>query len=96
MKQPYDEQGRKVSRDCPNPDCCGTLQDIGNAIWECDGLVDPNDPNKELEACAFTHQDGEPYNASGEQYAIWAASKGKFGYSAITGQQSALEQRVTK
>jgi hypothetical protein len=96
MKQPYDERGKKVSRACPNPDCYGTLQDMGNGNWECDGLVDPNDPNKELEACTFTHQDGEPYNASAKQYATWAVSKGKVGYSPITGQQSALEQRITK
>lgn len=96
MRQPYDERGRKVSMECTNPDCCGTLQYAGNGTWECDGLVDPNDPNKELDACAFTHQDGEPYNASAQQYATWAASNGKFGYSTITGQHSALELRVAK
>ena len=96
MKQPYDENGRKVTRNCPNPDCSGTLQYVGNGTWECDGLVDPNDPDKELDACAFSHQDGDPYNASAEQYSIWAASKGKFGYSTVTGQQTALEQRVAK
>lgn len=64
MKQPYDERGRKVVKACPNPDCCGTLQHQGDGLWECDGLVDPNDQQKELEACAFSHQDGEPYNTT--------------------------------
>lgn len=96
MKQPYNEKGHKVTRSCPNPDCSGTLQNMGNGSWECDGLVDPNDPNQELEACAFSHQDGEPYNSSPEQYSVWAAAKGKFGYGTMTGQRVAAQQRVTK
>ena len=94
MKQPYDERGRMVSGNCPNLDCGGTLQDAGDGNWECDGLVDPGDPNKELEACAFSHQDGTPYNATPEQYSVWAVAKGKIGYSVITGQKIPVEQRV--
>lgn len=79
MKQPYDDKGHFVSRECPNPDCDGTLQyevdpltKVG--IWRCDGLVDPNDPNKELEACDFSHTDGEPYTATPEQFVAHAAA----------------------
>lgn len=80
-QQPYDEKGRKVSRLCPNLDCDGTLQPeidplTNKTRWCCDGLVDPNDTNKELEACMFSHVDGEPYNASAETYAAWMAQKG--------------------
>lgn len=96
MKQPFDELGRKVTRVCPNPDCSGMLQHVGDGTWECDGLVDPNDPDKELLACAFTHQDGEPYNASAKQYATWAASKGRFGYAPQTGQRTQVEHRSTQ
>jgi len=96
MKKPYDESGRIVSVNCPNQDCCGTLQYVGGGSWECDGLVDPGDPNKDLDACAFSHQNGEPYNATLEQYSVWAAATGKVGYSGITGAKVPVEQRVIK
>ncbi len=54
---PYDNRGRKVSRECPQ--CgCGKLRFEGHGIWRCDGLMDPEDDAKELEACDFTHEDG--------------------------------------
>lgn len=68
MKQPYDENGRQVPCICPNPDCSGYLQYQGNSLWTCDGLVDPNDLNKELQPCDFSHTDGQPYNATIERY----------------------------
>jgi len=82
-QQPYDEKGRKVSRECPNPDCCGTLQFeedrlTGYKVWRCDGLVDPNNPNIELQPCWFSHNDGEPYNPTPEQYATWAKAHNRW------------------
>jgi hypothetical protein len=82
MKLPYDERGRKVSTACPNPDCSGTLQHQGYGFWTCDGLIDPNDPDKELETCEFTHQDGEPHNATTERHNAWAKARGKFVFDA--------------
>ncbi len=69
MSQPYDDKGRKVSRACPNPDCDGTLQHdldlmTGRSVWRCDGLVDPGGPDKELQACTFSHTDGEPISVT--------------------------------
>lgn len=57
---PYDERGRAVPRDCP---VCitGKLQYEYFKCWECDGLMDPDDPHKELQCCTFNHFDGEPY-----------------------------------
>lgn len=87
-QQPYDEKGRKLSRLCPNPDCSGTLQLekdtlTGREVWQCDGLVDPNDPSQELQACEFSHIDGEPYNATPEQYVAWAKAHGRWYPGAI-------------
>jgi hypothetical protein len=66
MTNPRDDKGHFVPRACPNPDCSGILQaehEPGTGlVWRCDGLIDPNDPNKELEACEFSHIDGQPYN----------------------------------
>lgn len=60
---PRDERGRFVPTTCPLPDCTpGHLKYEGGGHWRCDGLLDPNDPNKELEACWFFHIDGEPRN----------------------------------
>jgi hypothetical protein len=59
---PRDDRGRFVPLDCPNPLCgAGRLQYEGNGLWQCDGLADPNDLNKELECCPFHHWDDEPY-----------------------------------
>lgn len=57
---PYDENGRFVPRDCP---VCGDgkLQYTARLTWECDGLCDPNDTQKELQTCAFDHIDGQQY-----------------------------------
>lgn len=82
MKQPYDNKGHKVPFDCPNPNCSGRLQPETTSaecktIWRCDGLVDPNDPRKELEACEFTHTDGDLYTRSNEEYLAWLVSTGK-------------------
>lgn len=84
-QQPYDDRGRRVSKACPNPDCDGTLQPesvrdlqsgklIGKTLWRCNGLVDPNDPDKELQACEFSHMDGDPYTATPEQFIALAAA----------------------
>lgn len=59
---PYDERGRAISCDCPK---CGygRLQYTRFKTWECDGLMDPEDVNKELQPCTFVHFDGERYQA---------------------------------
>jgi hypothetical protein len=58
-RMPYDEAGHFVSKQCPIEGCDGKLVYEGNGSWACDGLVDPNDENKELEACLYAHFDGE-------------------------------------
>ena len=61
-RHPYDDRGRFVPLDCPNPACgSGRLVYEGHGVWECDGLVDPGSTDKELEVCTFDHFDGEPY-----------------------------------
>jgi len=70
MKRPRDDKGHFVPLDCPDPNCsAGRLvyepshSHFGmTPIWRCDGLVDPGDPSKELEACGFSHIDGDPYD----------------------------------
>lgn len=59
VRFPRDGNGRRVSRICPVCDC-GVLQYEGDGIWRCDGLVDHENPEKELEACTFTHENGKP------------------------------------
>lgn len=62
MKLPYDNRGRFVPLACRNPDCGnGTLRLEENGMWECDGLMAPNDPSKELEVCTYSHFDGDPW-----------------------------------
>lgn len=61
-RHPRDDKGRFVPIDCPDVDCDGRLQHVGDGRYECDGLVDPDDPNSELQACGFSHHDGEPHN----------------------------------
>lgn len=56
---PRDASGRFVPKECPV--CGGTLEYEGHGVWACDGLVDPEDPSKELECCPFDHFDGEIY-----------------------------------
>lgn len=57
---PRDERGRFVPVACP--DCgCGSLRAEGSGSWICDGLADPDDADKPLEACTFSHQDGDRY-----------------------------------
>jgi hypothetical protein len=61
---PRDDKGHFVPLDCPNPLCGGRLQRnemYGHEIWTCDGLVDPEDDHKELQACEFSHRPGDPY-----------------------------------
>lgn len=64
-RRPYDEKGRFVSLVCPDEDCDGFLVPekdlLGLECWRCNGLVDPNDSDKDLEACEFVHIDGEKY-----------------------------------
>jgi len=60
--RPYDDRGRFVPLRCRNPDCIGTLVHESDGWWECNGLVDPGDPSKELECCSgFDHFDGDLY-----------------------------------
>ena len=65
MPAPRDNKGHFVPLDCPDPLCGGRLQEDsgyrGETIWTCDGLVDPEDDNKELQACNFSHRPGDPY-----------------------------------
>ena len=59
LRRPYDDKGHFVPTECPDPNCTpGRLVYEGNGYWRCDGLVDPNDPSKELEACDRSHRDG--------------------------------------
>lgn len=69
---PRNDRGRFVPLDCPDPNCgAGRLvyepehYALGGTVpvWRCDGLVDPCDTSKELQACEFTHIDGNPYPA---------------------------------
>lgn len=64
QKRPYDDKGRFVPLACPDPECDGNLVYESDprfgGHWRCNGLVDPNDPTKELDACTRTHFDGEP------------------------------------
>ena len=65
--RPRLKDGRFVSTDCPV--CgCGTLQQETPNEWRCDGLRDPEDQNKELEACEYGIYFGEivglPSNAA--------------------------------
>ena len=55
---PRDNKGRFVPRACPICDN-GHLQPDGDGYWRCDGLLDPEDENKELEPCLYTHHDGD-------------------------------------
>lgn len=64
---PRDDKGRFVPLECPDPNCDGTLHletNWGHKVWHCYGLVIPADDGVELEACTFTHADGEPYRAA--------------------------------
>ena len=56
---PRDNNGRFVPKKCPV--CGGTLEYEGHGVWACDGLVDPETTDKELECCPFDHFDGEIY-----------------------------------
>lgn len=58
-RAPQDDKGRFIPVKC---ELCGggTLRYQGSGFWSCDGLLDPEDPNKELEACPAFHYDGEP------------------------------------
>lgn len=58
---PRDDRGRFVPLECPN--CfvgCLKLEDP-RGVWECDGLMDPEDASKELEVCTYGHFDGDPW-----------------------------------
>lgn len=61
IAMPRDENGRFVPLACPVPTCDGTLRYQGHRSWECDGLVDPENTNRELQACTFDHLDGHHY-----------------------------------
>lgn len=65
-KRPIDDKGRFVPLTCPDINCGGELRleadpMTGALVWRCDGLIDPCDDNKPLEACSFTHWQGEAY-----------------------------------
>jgi hypothetical protein len=51
ITNPRNHKGQYVSNKCKNPLCSGKLVQVTPTLWECDGLVDPDDPNKELQAC---------------------------------------------
>lgn len=54
---PYDRRGRFIKRQCAL--CgCGILRYAGGGLWECDGLIDPDDDNKPLEPCPNYHING--------------------------------------
>lgn len=57
-RRPYDDNGRFVPIKCELCDA-GSLRHMGNGFWSCDGLLDPEDADKELQACPAFHQDGE-------------------------------------
>lgn len=60
-EMPRDSRGRIVSRQCPECDC-GTLQCVPTGYgfeWVCDGLADPNDDDKPLEACTYSRTHGK-------------------------------------
>jgi hypothetical protein len=58
-RHPRDNKGQFVPLKCEL--CgCGALRHDGSKTWRCDGLLDPEDPNKKLEACWGYHFDGEP------------------------------------
>lgn len=60
-KLPYDDKGRYVSLSCPLAECgAGTLRYESDGMWHCDGLIDPGDDDKPLEACWYFHIDGKP------------------------------------
>jgi len=56
---PRDDLGHFVGKECPE---CGNGKLVyeGNGHWRCDGLADPEDDNKPLDACAYQHDDGDP------------------------------------
>lgn len=61
MTTPRDNKGRFVPIDCPHFNCGGgRLRHQGNGLWCCDGLLDPGE-ECDLEACWFSHMDGQPY-----------------------------------
>lgn len=75
MKQPRDNHGHFVPLECPFTDCGGgTLVEDSDGVWRCDGLIDPGD-NGPLEACPFTHTDGEPYivRSTVKEWMAWFA-----------------------
>lgn len=56
--KPFDAKGRYVPLNCPE---CGngTLRHQGGGSWSCDGLADPEHPDKPLEACTYSHENGD-------------------------------------
>lgn len=54
-----DDRGRFVPLTCPRPNCDGKLHYEGNGVWHCDGLVDPENPQNELQACNYVRYQGE-------------------------------------
>lgn len=57
---PRDNKGRFFTRDCPDLNCGGgRLQYEGGGRWCCDGLVISERAYLELEACTFSHFDGD-------------------------------------
>lgn len=64
MPTPRDNKSHFIPLYCPNPLCGGRLQHnrmYDQEIWTCDGLVDPEDVNKELQPCEVSHVPGSPY-----------------------------------
>ena len=64
MDHPRLKNGQIVSRKCPVETCSGTLQQEGPNDWICDGLRDPDHPDKDLEACDYSIHNGEVFGLS--------------------------------
>ena len=61
MRLPRDDKGRFVPLDCPNCGCGRLRLEDTRGVWECDGLMDPEDPSKELEVCTYAHFDRDQW-----------------------------------
>lgn len=51
--------GRFISNRCAADNCEGLLQQVAPTRWECDGLVDPENSQQELQCCHVDVVDGE-------------------------------------
>lgn len=54
------ETGRFIKTECPDLNCDGHLEYEGDYFSRCNGLVDPNDETKELQACEYSRYPVSP------------------------------------